>query len=130
MEKRYIVKGQQVSQAKVQRATELRCQMTEEEILLWQQLRANKLAGLRFRRQQIIDGFIMDFYCPTPGLVVEVDGPVHEQQADYDAERDRILAARGLRLLRIRNEDVHEDLDGVLKRITACARDVAPSRIE
>ncbi|MBD2018344.1 DUF559 domain-containing protein [Microcoleus sp. FACHB-53] len=116
-----IVIGQKVTPVKVQRAKELRRQMTQEEKILWQHLRANQLNGLHFRRQQIIDGFIADFYCHAARLVIEVDGEIHQQQVEYDAERDRILLARGLRLLRIQNEQVRQNLDQVLARIsTAC----------
>ncbi|MBI2950866.1 DUF559 domain-containing protein [bacterium] len=114
---RKIVKRQKVDPAKIQRAKDLRRQMTEEERLLWKHLRTHRLADLHFRRQQIIDGFIVDFYCHAAGLVVEVDGPVHDQQAGYDAERDRILSARDLRIVRIRNEEIRQDLSGVLTRI-------------
>ena len=57
-----IIFGQKVDSAKVERAKELRRQLTPEEKTLWQQLRCNKLQGLHFRRQQVIDGFIVDFY--------------------------------------------------------------------
>jgi very-short-patch-repair endonuclease len=116
-----IVIGQKVTPVKVQRAKELRHQMTQEEKILWQHIRANQLKGLHFRRQQIIDGFIADFYCHAARLVIEVDGEIHQQQAEYDAERDRVLLARGLRLLRIKNEEVRQNLDRVLARIAkAC----------
>jgi len=116
-----IVIGQNVASAKVQRAKELRSQMTQEEKILWQQLHANQLNNLHFRRQQIIDGFIADFYCHAVRLVIEVDGEIHQQQAEYDAERDRLLSARGLRLLRIKNEEVRQNLERVLMRISnAC----------
>ena len=72
-----IVIGQKVNSDKVQRAKELRRQMTPEENILWQYLRANRLHGLHFRRQQIIDGFIADFYCHASRLVIEVDGKIH-----------------------------------------------------
>ncbi|HMA36856.1 MAG TPA: DUF559 domain-containing protein [Chloroflexia bacterium] len=121
MPARNIVVGQVVAPVKVQRSRELRQQMTGEERILWQYLRADRLAGLAFRRQQVIDGFIADFYCHAAGLIVEVDGLLHRQQADYDAERDQILAARGLRVLRIANEEVRQNLADVLARIvTAC----------
>ena len=116
---RYVVRGQKVDADKVRRAEEFRHQMTDEERTLWRHLRANRLRGFHFRRQQLIDGFIVDFYCHAAGLVVEVDGGVHEEQAGYDAERDRVLSARGLRIVRFRNEDVKKDLDGVLARILA-----------
>ncbi len=116
-----IVIGQKVTSTKIQRAKELRRQMTTEEKILWQHLRANRLNGLHFRRQQIIDGFIADFYCHAARLVIEVDGEIHQQQAEYDAERDRILSARGLGLLRIKNEEVTQNLSSVLQRISqAC----------
>jgi very-short-patch-repair endonuclease len=82
------------------------------------------LNGLHFRRQQIIDGFIADFYCHAARLVIEVDGEIHQQQAEYDAERDRVLLAPGLRLLRIKNEEVRQNLNSVLMRIaTACCEE-------
>jgi len=69
-----IIPGQRVTKEKQQRARELRCEMTPAEKLLWQEVRAKKL-GVRFRRQQVIAGFIVDFYCHKSALVVEVDGP-------------------------------------------------------
>jgi very-short-patch-repair endonuclease len=91
--------------------------MTAEEKILWQHLRINRLNGLHFRRQQVIDGFIVDFYCHKAKLVVEVDGGIHQHQVEYDAARDKVLTARGLRVLRIRNEDVRRRLEEVLARI-------------
>jgi very-short-patch-repair endonuclease len=115
----HIIVGQRISATKLQRAKELRQHMTEPEKLLWQRLRANRLNGLHFRRQQIIDGFIVDFYCHAARLVVEVDGDIHQQQVEYDAERDKVLALRGLRLLRVTNEEVQHDLEDVLAQIAA-----------
>ena len=103
--------------AKAWRARELRRSPTPEEDTLWQAVRANRLFGLHFRRQQVIDGFIVDLYCHAAGLVVELDGHGHERQAGYDAERERILAARGLRILRTTNDEVTDHLARVLKRI-------------
>ena len=114
-----IVIGQRVDPVKIQRAKELRRQMTPEERMLWQHLRANRLNGVHFRRQQIIDGFIVDFYCHAASLVVELDGGIHQQQIEYDTERDQVLSARGLKILRIRNEEIKRDLAGVLTRIAA-----------
>ena len=117
-----IVIGQKVNPVKVQRAKDLRREMTEAEKILWQRLRANRLNGLHFRRQQVIDGFIVDFYCHSAGVVVEVDGGVHQQQAEYDTERDKVLSSRGLRLLRFQNQEVVRNLDQVLTCIAeACA---------
>ena len=118
---RGMVSGQRIDPAKLDRAKELRRKLTAEERLLWQRLRGNQLSGLHFRRQQIIDGFIVDFYCHAAGLVVEVDGGIHQAQVDADAERDHILTARGLRILRLTNEEIRRDLAGALARIAEAA---------
>ena len=115
--KQNIVIGQRVAPDKVAQAQRLRQQMTQEEKLLWRRLKGNRLAGWHFRRQQVIDGFIVDFYCHAVGLVIEVDGPIHERQAAYDAERDRILQARGLHLLRIPNAAIRADIESVVQKI-------------
>jgi very-short-patch-repair endonuclease len=122
METRSVITGQSVSRVKFDKSKELRRDMTPEEILLWSRLRGNQLGGLHFRRQQIIDGFIVDFYCHKERLVVEVDGPVHDSQSSYDGERDEILKARGLRVLRIRADEVRSDVDHALARVLAAAR--------
>lgn len=115
---RYIIVGQRIDPAKLKRAKELRRQMTQTEKRLWARLRRNQL-GFHFRRQQIIDGFIVDFYCHTAGLIVEVDGPIHEEQEDYDESRDDTLTQRGLYVLRVTNEDVMVRLEQTLHRIAA-----------
>jgi very-short-patch-repair endonuclease len=123
MAKAGMVVGQKVARTKVQRAKDLRRDMTPSEARLWQRLRRNQLGGLHFRRQQIIDGFIADFYCHAAGVVIELDGPIHERQADYDRERDRVIAARDLLVIRIRNAEIDTDLDLLLARIHAACRD-------
>ena len=117
MKPKNIIIGQKVDPVKIERAREMRRNLTPEEKLLWQHLRANRLSGFHFRRQQVIDGFIVDFYCHAAGLVIEVDGDVHEKQIEYDAERDRALSMRDLRILRFRNEEIRSNLEGVLNRI-------------
>ncbi len=109
-----IVIGQQVSEEKRRLAWQMRREMTPQEKMLWQQLRGSRL-GVNFRRQQNIDGFIADFYCHNAGLVVEVDGAVHD--AAYDAERDAILATRGLSILRFTNSQVETDIGLVASQI-------------
>jgi very-short-patch-repair endonuclease len=112
-----IVTGQKVSQEKQNRARELRQSMTPAERQLWGKLRANRLEGWHFRRQQIIDGFIADFYCHKAGLIVEVDGPIHQKRREEDAERTKMMAARGLKVLRFNNRDVMNKMDSVLRTI-------------
>lgn len=111
-----IIPGQQVKKEKLQRARELRSDMTPAEKLLWQQLRTNKL-GVHFRRQQIIAGFIVDFYCHKAALVIEVDGDIHDLQQEEDARRDHVLREMGLTIVRFRNEDVIKDLPAVLGKL-------------
>jgi very-short-patch-repair endonuclease len=95
--------------------------MTSAERSLWEALRKSALKGLHFRKQQVIDGFVVDFYCDRARLAVEVDGEIHRGSRDYDAEREEILAGRGVRVLRVSNEDVEGDLGAVLKKIGAAA---------
>jgi very-short-patch-repair endonuclease len=121
MENGNIVIGRH-ARAKQSRARQLRHEMTPAESVLWQQLKDNRLGCLHFRRQQIIDGFIADFYCHAAGLIVEVDGSVHANQSDYDALRDKIISARGLQVLRISNTDIETNLECALAEILAIAR--------
>jgi very-short-patch-repair endonuclease len=114
-----IVVGQRVTSEKIHLSRELRRQMTPAERTLWEALRAGRHLGLRFRRQQVIDGFIVDFYCHAAHLIVEVDGGIHEDQQGHDAARDQILAARGLRVIRFPNESVMNNLEHVLSQIAA-----------
>jgi very-short-patch-repair endonuclease len=94
--------------------------MTPAEKILWQELRGNKL-GVHFRRQQIIAGFIVDFYCHTAGLVIEVDGRIHDAnpQRELDHVRGRALTEMGLRIVRFRNEELVKNMPEVLNRIRA-----------
>ena len=124
-----IVRGQRVDPLKVRLAKELRRRMTKEEAILWKRLRNNRFMGLQFRRQQIIDRFIVDFYCHATALAVEVDGWVHSEQVEYDADRDETLEGLGLTVLRFTNDEVNTDLEGVLARIAAhCQEAMDPSR--
>lgn len=119
MPARHIVWGQQVTEAKKLKARELRREMTHAERMLWQHLRGSQMHGLRFRRQQIIYGYIADFYCHPAGLVIEIDGPIHEHQSEYDNERQTIIELNDLRVLRFTNDQVLTELDTVLSKISA-----------
>ena len=118
-----IIVGRPVRHIKQERARTFRRYMTPEEALLWQRLRAKHMDGLRWRRQQVIDGFIVDFYCHAAGVAVELDGGIHLHQADYDRARDEVLARSGLLILRFSNTEVNGHLGDVLARIrAACQR--------
>jgi very-short-patch-repair endonuclease len=112
-----IVRGQKVSARQLERAKELRREMTPAEKILWKHLKANRLNGLHFRRQQIVHGYYPDFYCHQHELIVEVDGGIHELQKEYDAEREEYLKSLGFRIIRFRNEEITKNLNGVLQRI-------------
>ena len=96
-----------VDPAKLELVKQFRRHPTESETV-WEWLRGRRCLGLKFRRQQVIDGFIVDFYCAEQRLAVEVDGPVHDRRSDYDQAREEILSRRGIRLLRIRAEETTE----------------------
>ena len=117
MKSKSIITGQTIRPAKLVRAREMRRQMTVCEAVLWEQLRANRFHGLHFRRQQIIDGFIVDFYSHAARLVIEVDGLVHLYQKESDLERDAILSKRGLCILRFSNEEIERNMQLVLNKI-------------
>ena len=94
--------------AKIEAARRLRRDATQAERVAWALLRRNAMRGHYFRRQQVVEGFIVDFFCAKLRLVIEIDGEVHDSpdQAEYDQARDELLRTRGLRIVRIGNEGV------------------------
>jgi very-short-patch-repair endonuclease len=99
----------------------LRLSMTPAEQLLWQHISNRQLAGLRFRRQHPIGRYIADFYNHETKLVIELDGPIHDKQKEYDKNRDKYLKAVGNVILRFKNEQVASDLPSVLNNILQIA---------
>jgi very-short-patch-repair endonuclease len=97
----------------------LRKNETYCEKLLWQELRNCKLKGLKFRRQHAIDRFVADFYCNELKLIVELDGNVHEllEQKVRDEDRTLEFMKLGLKVVRITNEEVLEDISTALEKI-------------
>lgn len=110
-----IVIGQAVAEAKVVASRRMRKQMTFAESLPWSRLRSRQVAGAKFRRQQIVAGFIADFYCHEHGIAVEADGASHEQQ--HDEERDAVFAAKGIVTIRFSNADIVSDIENVVERL-------------
>src|SRR5574341_318399 len=98
-------------------ARQKRHKPTEAEDYLWQELRNRKVAGVKFRRQAVIERFIVDFYAARAGLVVEVDGSIHDYTPEEDAIRREFIESMGIRVLRFRNEEVVEDIESVLEKI-------------
>jgi very-short-patch-repair endonuclease len=110
-------------------ARELRQNLTPAEQILWQALRMRQLNGLKFRCQHPVGRFIIDFFCPQYKLAIELDGDIHEQQAEYDATRSEQLKTYGYHVLRVRNEEVFTDLSSVLQRILeAISEDSTPPK--
>jgi very-short-patch-repair endonuclease len=99
------------------RARTLRRDATFPERLLWSHLRGRQLAGLKFRRQHPTGPFVADFYCEEARLVVEVDGMSHDRRAEADEDRSEYLRQQGLRVFRVTNDDVLEDVETVLMGI-------------
>jgi very-short-patch-repair endonuclease len=118
-----IVRGQSVSFEMLERAKQLRREMTPAEKILWKELRTNKLNRLHFRRQQIVHGYFADFYCHQHELIVELDGEIHEFQKEYDAEREEYLIACGFRIIRFTNDEINKDLKGVLQKIVEACKE-------
>jgi very-short-patch-repair endonuclease len=115
------------AQTLLTRARELRGTLTPAKILLWQSLRNKQLCGLRFRRQQPIDRFIVDFFCASARLVIELDGISHEGKSTYDAARDEYLKSQGMHVMRFKNEDIYNNLCGVLEMIVQYCEDAMRS---
>ncbi len=101
-------------------ARRLRKQRTRGEQILWEALRGRRLAKRKFRRQQPVGAFIVDFFCAAERLVVEVDGAIHDDQREADAERQRIIESTGVRFLRLDTALVEMNLPGTLRQIEEC----------
>lgn len=100
---------------------QLRRDFTGPERGLWHLLRGRQLAGMKFRRQQVIGPYIVDFYCAQVHLVIEVDGESHVGRGNSDAARDSYLESHGLRVLRITNDDVLREPEAVMRAILQIA---------
>ncbi len=99
------------------RARELRKQGTPAEIKLWQSLSKRQLHGFKFSRQIPIGPYFADFICRSAKLVVEVDGPSHDVQVEYDCARTELIEGQGYRVIRFSNMDVLQNLEDVLATI-------------
>jgi very-short-patch-repair endonuclease len=96
------------------RARALRKAGILHEVLLWQQIKSRKLNNLDFDRQKIIGNYIVDFYCASNSLVIELDGSSHDGKADYDERRDGFLESLGLTVIHLLATDILQNLEGVM----------------
>ena len=100
-------------------ARELRQRATPSEARILEALRGRRLAGARFRRQQPIGPYVVDFFCSAARLVVEIDGPIHAAHREYDEDRQQQLEAAGYRVLRFSDDYVMSELPSILEAIMA-----------
>ena len=108
-------------------ARALRTHQTEAELRLWYHLRAHRFMDLKFKRQKPMGEYIVDFVCEEHRLIVEIDGGQHQaEQAAYDQQRDAWLRGQGYTVLRFWNNDVMQNLEGVLEKIR-CTLTLSPA---
>ena len=98
-------------------AKTLRTNQTEAEQRLWYHLRAHRFMDLKFKRQKPMGRYIVDFVCVERRLIIELDGGQHAEQVVYDQHRDAWLRSQGYTVLRFWNNEVMQQLDGVLEQI-------------
>ena len=108
-----------------QNARALRTQSTDAEKLLWSKIRARQIEGCKFRRQQLIGSYIVDFVCFDRKLVIELDGGQYAVRKERDIKRDNWMKDKGFEVMRFWNNEVLQNLEGVLETIRR--RLVAPS---
>ena len=106
----------------------LRNNASKAEAMLWQHLKGKQLGGLKFRRQYSVGVYVLDFYCPACRLALEIDGSSHdaENAQAYDAARQQYIEALGIRFLRFTNQDVYNNVEGVLTMIAEQASGTSP----
>lgn len=111
-----------------ERRKELRSNLTSAEAFLWKYLKSSQLEGRKFRRQHSFGKFILDFYCSTEKLGVELDGMYHfnEEQIIYDEERTKYFENMGIKVIRFENVEVFEKTEEVLSKIKNCFKSNLP----
>jgi very-short-patch-repair endonuclease len=100
-----------------ERARKLRKNMTDAERALWLRIRRRQILGYKFRRQQPLGKYILDFVCLESKLIVELDGGQHAVQEEYDSRRSQWLTEQGFRVLRLWNHQVFKESDAVVQAI-------------
>lgn len=98
-------------------AKSLRRTMTDAEQRLWYHLRAHRFMGKKFKRQKPLGCYVVDFVCLEEKLIIELDGGQHAESIEYDQERDAWLSSEGYTVLRFWNNELMENMDGVLEQI-------------
>jgi very-short-patch-repair endonuclease len=108
------------------RAIVLRNKMTKAEIILWSRLRMRQIDGWKFRRQQPILNYIVDFYCHDLKFIIEVDGEIHNlpEQSKSDLIRDKMLIINGFNILHFSNHEIETNLDSSISKIKSIISDI------
>lgn len=114
------------SKIQKQNAKEMRNNPTTAEAILWQYLRKSQLNGLKFRRQQPIGKYIVDFLCCSEKLIIELDGGQHCEQAYYDNLRDKFLMDEGYKVIRIWNNNIYDNIEGVMEYLNNQTKSPTP----
>lgn len=99
-------------------ARKLRQNSTEAEKYLWSRLKRKQFLGLKFRRQQVIENYIVDFLCFEKRIIIELDGGQHADNPK-DLDRTSVLESKGFLVIRYWNNDVSNNMEGVLEEMTA-----------
>ncbi|MCP4604891.1 MAG: endonuclease domain-containing protein, partial [Proteobacteria bacterium] len=95
----------------------MRGEPTRSEAILWEALRNRQVCGVKFRRQQVIDRFIVDFFAPSHNLVLEIDGASHKGREEHDAAREQFLTDNGLTIIRFSAKEVENSPSSVIEKI-------------
>jgi len=98
-------------------ARTLRKEQTKYEKVVWELIRNRKFENLKFRRQHVIEGFVLDFYCSELKFGIEVDGGIHYKRRSYDKIRQDIFESKGITLLRITNKEISQNKRLILNKI-------------
>ena len=98
-------------------ARQLRKEQTKAEKIVWEQIRNRKFRGLKFRRQHVIEGFVLDFYCPEIKLGIEIDGGIHLKRKDYDELRREVIESEGITIVRITNKELLDRKRSILEKL-------------
>jgi very-short-patch-repair endonuclease len=117
-------------QSKILFARELRNKSTEVEEILWQYLRDRRFFGKKFRRQHIIKGFIVDFYCFEDKVAIELDGGIHLMRKTYDDARQKAIGNNGISILRFTNDEILSSIKHVLRAIKQRLSFPSPATLE
>ena len=120
---RFNIRNQRINPQKLELARHFRKNPTESEDAIWQMLRNRQIKNLKWRRQQVINGFIADFYCAELNVVLEIDGSVHDKEEikEYDEFRTSVFESKGIKVFRLKNEDCDKQhLNELIESIITC----------